>query len=499
MNSTPTRLPRPPATGEGVIRFACPGCGHACSARAEAAGRTARCSVCDASLVVPKPASPGVSSQDTPSQPANRKAAAKRPRRPIERITLTCRHCSTRFDVAPKHEGRRVACPDCGVANRVVRPTPKPPKLTRPPAMDGEQYELYEGEDQPWGVELAKTQPARIAVACGLCGTLMHADADEIGQSINCPDCGTANLVRKPKGTATPPRAVVAPDDEPLEVEDAPEDTRAGIDPQEYLKNPPLGSRHVLDDGDGPSARNPSPPTRRALLTHAFRCWRSSGLVAAAIALAAVLFVSHTGSAAVAASGLFGAIAVVCLGVMTVATWAMSAAVMAMLAMELLSASSFGDDRPRTWPNFDLSEWLEPLAYMTMAVVTAIAPAALRTGVALDRWVADAFISLWLLLPIVLLSQLELGSPFGVVSPKVLRSLARSPAAWALFYMLSAPFTAGVGQLLLGLSRSGLSVLLCDLIFMPSLVVAILMEARLIGLLAWVLEHEATTVEDADT
>lgn len=490
MNDTPTRLPKPTATGEGVIRFVCPGCGKACTARQQAAGRTARCSSCDTPIVVPTP---------NPASKAKASNKSKKPLASSERITIACRHCATRFDVAARHEGRGVKCPDCGVVNRVAKrePPPKPPK--RQTDNDSDAYELFEGDDQPWAADLIAAQPKQLPITCGLCGTLMHASESQIGSTIVCPDCGTGSVVREPR-TPARPRPMIDVDDDPLEVEAATDDTRTRIDPDEYLKNPPLGLRGAV--ADEPATRRPTRrPRRLAIATDALRCWRSPGLIGMSIVTSLVLIVSHLAPASVSAGGMgpgFGAIAWVCLLVMMVATWALAAAVLSTILIELITESSHGGDRPRAWPNLDPSEWFAPLTYTAIAGVTSAA-AGVATLSFQPTWGAvPVCVSLWLLLPVVTLSQLENATPLGVFSPRVARSFLRSSGAWLVFYAVSFPAMIGTGVLYEYLAGSGWGILWCDLAWMPVLVFTIVFEARLIGLLAWVLEHEAITLEPRD-
>ena len=70
--------------------------------------------------------------------------------------------------------GKKLKCGDCGRLN-VVPPPPPPKKPNIPAALEGEQYELWDADEQPLPSELVAHQPKYIAVTCRKCATLMYA------------------------------------------------------------------------------------------------------------------------------------------------------------------------------------------------------------------------------------------------------------------------------------------------------------------------------------
>ena len=56
-----------------------------------------------------------------------------------------------------------------------------------PAALEGDQYELWDADDQPLPSELSRPQPQYISVVCDKCGTLMHANEIQAGQKDRLP------------------------------------------------------------------------------------------------------------------------------------------------------------------------------------------------------------------------------------------------------------------------------------------------------------------------
>jgi len=113
--------------------------------------------------------------------------------------------------------GSKRRCPRCQLVQEV-------PAESRPLRVR-EQYGVWEGEGPPPSVG------ALVAAICPVCRSRVVAGADQVGQSVACPDCGTPVVMPAPGPLAAPPKARSAalqadPADEgyPVldEVEDAP-------------------------------------------------------------------------------------------------------------------------------------------------------------------------------------------------------------------------------------------------------------------------------------
>ena len=84
-------------------------------------------------------------------------------------------------------------------------------------------------------------------------------------------------------------------------------------------------------------------------------------------------------------------------------------------------------------------------------------------------------------LPIVLLSQLDLGSMFGIASPRVIASVLRLPGSWLLFYFEIALLVA----ICVGVTIAAERIPFLALALIPLYVATLLLSARILGRLAW--------------
>lgn len=105
-------------------------------------------------------------------------------------IEVVCPTC--RATLHPRREliGKRVRCPDCGVAVRVAEQSPAAARAAQR-SEAGNEYRLSD-DDQP--VE----RPRLVKVKCGLCGALLYPRAELIGKHVRCPDCYRPVLVVEP-------------------------------------------------------------------------------------------------------------------------------------------------------------------------------------------------------------------------------------------------------------------------------------------------------------
>jgi len=111
-------------------------------------------------------------------------------------VAVVCSLCGTRMYASESQIGQKLICPDCETPTLVVPPREKrdpPPAL---PPKPEEEYEIY-GEDQP-PVTVKEVHQRYIPVVCRVCHTRLLATEDQLGQTMTCPDCSTANVVNLP-------------------------------------------------------------------------------------------------------------------------------------------------------------------------------------------------------------------------------------------------------------------------------------------------------------
>ncbi len=114
-------------------------------------------------------------------------------------IRFACRNCTTRLAAPLRAAGKKLRCPYC-FTDLVV------PKESAPANRD-EGYGLSDPAAEPRG---ANAESAYVTVVCPVCATRMYTTSDQVGQTMTCPDCGSAVVVRATEPTAAPdlPRPV---------------------------------------------------------------------------------------------------------------------------------------------------------------------------------------------------------------------------------------------------------------------------------------------------
>ncbi len=173
-------------TAETHVVVQCPDCRAKFRVAAAHVGRRTTCPHCRSPFEVQPLGS------HSPAEPR-----VARPAEPTY-VGVNCLLCGTRLYGTLADVGKPLRCPDCRSQTKL--PPPKPPRgPVVPAAMLGDQYELWEGDDQPWGSTLAATQPGLISVHCELCNTLQYASPEQVGSNLVCPDCGHATRIRAPK------------------------------------------------------------------------------------------------------------------------------------------------------------------------------------------------------------------------------------------------------------------------------------------------------------
>ncbi len=180
---------------QDAIHFGCRRCQARLWAAPCQAGRRLRCPFCQLVATVPtaeeataragKPGPDAEYALHEGSEPPG-------PQPPY--IAVTCPVCATRMVARPDQVGQTLVCPDCDTAVEVRAPV-EPPAPKRPirPADPGDEYPLW-GVGQP-PPEVTAVYQTYIPVVCSVCRTRMLATEAEVGQTLTCPDCGTAAAV----------------------------------------------------------------------------------------------------------------------------------------------------------------------------------------------------------------------------------------------------------------------------------------------------------------
>ena len=450
----------------------CPACQARFRVAAAHVGRSARCPSCKATFEV----QPASEQQSTP------------PPEPTY-IGTDCRLCGTRLYGTLRDVGKPITCPDCGTQTKLP-----PPKAKRgpniPAAMKGEQYEIWEGDDQPWGSKLAAAQAAMIAVHCELCDTLQYVALEQVGSSVVCPDCGHATRVEEPK-VESPADARNDPDYElepPVvdEVQATPSAPPIYTRLQDFeSKSAEEQEREISRVATNRQARPQMP--RWPLLTGWVAFLFSPGVISRWFSLS-VLLTLFIVLAVFAFSMLFagyGALAGLPLLCGAASLCAMWYGAPAACAVTVVTESSEGNDQMMAWPSTNPADWLGEAFYLLIAMSAAAAPGYLvvqLSGGEPPVAILGMLASAWLLFPIMHLSTLEASSPFSFLTPGVAGSFGRWPGTWLLFYLLSALGVVAVGSIVWLFENIGSIGLL---VAIAPIVGGLGAYFRLIGRLAW--------------
>lgn len=479
-------------TTDATIRTQCPGCQAKFRVGGEHVGRRTRCPNCRAPFEV-QPIARGPAAVSPIVQPEV--VVAEQPPE-VTHVGVNCRLCGTRMYGRLDQVGQPLKCPDCYTETTLPPPKPKT-KQAVPAAMLGDQYELYEGDDQPWGVTLAATQAEMLPVHCELCGTLQYVPPEMVGSVAICPDCDHGTRVRpgKPKPAAKDLGA-------DLEIE-PPQVTAEMATPSA----PPIYSRlHEFDSlseqekeermsrvATNRKARPQVP--RLPLLTGWGAFLASSGVVARWLGLSA--WFSAAAALAVFAfniiftGGPYGAVAGLPLLCAAGAVAALCSACCAATAITIVTESSEGNNQMTAWPTINPIDWLGETLYIMVAGLVATAPGYLLVQVSgAPSWavLGGMLVSGWLLYPIVQLSTLEASAPFALIMPGVLGSLGRCSGTWTTFYLVSGAMAAVMVLAVALLAWMGPYALLAASV---PIVGAAGAYYRLLGRLAWRIREES--------
>jgi DNA-directed RNA polymerase subunit M/transcription elongation factor TFIIS len=417
---------------------------------------------------------------------------------------VECRVCQTRMYGRPDQIGQKVKCPDCG-ARTVVPPPPKPKPKNIPAAMEGEQYELWDADQQPLPSQLIAVQPKYVAVKCRQCDTLMYAAENQVGQTITCPDCGTKQKVP----TAAKPvlkRSVLATDTETPELdpaavpgerpqvlpisthrmafeeqqeaafERASEKSRRTGKPMEIdSRGRPVLPRWPLLSGIVPFPFYSGCPERWAVLTLGLLIW--TGLLVDGVPA----WATWRGDSAGAMAAM-GGLAETMLGAVGAIIWLAAAS---SIFIAIVSQSAAGSERISEWPPMNFIMSMSEMLPVSVAIVFTAAPGwMLGQLVAYEPWQLALWTggSLLLGFPITLLSQLAGNSTWELIELKVLGAAVRCPFSMIFFYLESACLVAVCVSAALAAVQVDELLLLA---LAPLFVGCLFLYARLLGRLGW--------------
>ncbi|MEN6452014.1 MAG: hypothetical protein ABFC96_16110 [Thermoguttaceae bacterium] len=466
---------------ENPLKFSCPQCLARLTGPNSMAGQRTHCPQCQAAFTVratgSKPSAEGY--------PLAAGAASVDER--SGDILVICSVCHTRVDATQDQVGGEITCPDCGTA-LVVRRGPDARRTTvhRTAAEIGD-YALASGT-RPDGVSTA--EPTLIPVQCPVCNTRMLATLEQAGGKIVCPDCGRAASL-----PSEPPRH--------LTIERGRTDSIFGLDasslPQTAESAPPI--EPLAQKPAEPFYQRPSLP-RHPFVTGTFSFPFSRRSLPYALGLAfgagvTSLCVQHCLELGSVPGPFtwFGCAMLLILSVMLGIAWLAFATA---CGVSLIREAANGCDEFHAWPGLSVLDWFGDILYVLNSLCAAAMP-----GVAAGWLLRQANVNAWpvlplsmfFLFPVIFLSMLENGSPLGVVSLPVLRTLPRCIVAWAAFYLLTMILLAAGVAIVYAASFADSLPILPTIVVGPVVAVIWLIYFRLFGRLAWYCTERSASSE----
>jgi len=265
---------------------------------------------------------------------------------------------------------------------------------------------------------------------CKVCGSIMYVKATQAGKTVKCSDCYT------PLTVPPPPKIKKK---QSFDLEKA-ETFGLGESP---TKPKPIeafrkSAEQYLDEASRAEVETPPPtydvPSIAAWLKGIFGIFLDIGVIAHWVILSvfasvlAVLLVNFYESRIIIPASFLGGFFL--------------CAVVISCGFAILQSIANGEKRVVDWPIFDFYAWMEPLFVAFSAFGFSAVPVWF-----LSQWlfgpglmaVAITMLSLYILFPFVLLSMLDMGSPFTPFSAEVSRSITNSHEAWGGLY-----FTSGI-------------------------------------------------------
>jgi ribosomal protein S27E len=512
------------------LRFPCPECGAAQKVLPAQAGTEIRCVECPAVIIVPSlgdlQAADKAHNRSRKTVSAVRRApgaGAGSPTKPTPPplelniirghvVSFACPVCHTMMRSTAEELGHTIMCPHCYSPVVVGGEHHK-----RPPAPAGEPPLVLEdsGDDD---YQLAAEEPAPRSVA-----QRRPAPENFRGEEFASPAEEDEYRLSETEERLPPPRPKPAPVDDDLEL-DWEADSRGAEEKSPRRQRDVVLQDHDPMDGawviqerrdrlsledrlaaEAAKRRISAEPPDHPFISgvFGFLTYPSSMIrwVALTLGTALVYYLvanavasARTGGAELFFSLVFAALAG---GAALLLIFFKAVAILA-----IVQDTAAGADEVEGWPDFNFVDWAGQAFYFLNAIAFSAAPGFVIASV-LDAWGpvrwAAPLATAAVFFPVVLLSQLDGMSPFSIVTPGVLRGLVKSPLAWLAFYTVSLTVLAAAG----GLGWLSLRVFRWDGAIAAMLLgsvatTALLLEARLVGRLAWFCEETEPKVEDEE-
>ena len=270
-------------------------------------------------------------------------------------------------------------------------------------------------------------------VTCKVCGTITYAKAVDSGKTTKCSDCYSEILIPKPPRIRKKPEIDIA-NAETFNLGQNNSEERKTADPFRKSAADLLAEASRQEEDASPPVYEDTPNVIE-WVNNVFGIFKDPAVimhwvclsVAAAIPTALLVSIEQESLQLLLTIGMM--IGGLILGGITVSC-----------AFAILLSVANGNDQVEDWPSTDVFQWFDQLTLVLGA-----------TGlVAIPMWticfltnstgllgVALVMFSIYLLLPFILLSMLDMGSVFAPFSPELARSVSKCQEEWGGFYFSS--------------------------------------------------------------
>jgi DNA-directed RNA polymerase subunit RPC12/RpoP len=465
----------PPVTeAEPEIAFECAVCHTRLTAPRDQVGQRIACPDCRTLATVPAKATPQRRKQLAPVDDyalCEDYDPASPPAPQPEYVAVYCGRCGTLMQIPPNQLGTEVTCPDC---QKATVPQPQQVHRRREASAATGSYKVHEEIGQPPPQSVAYQE--HVGFVCR-CGTRLQAPVTEAGKHQVCPDCGQTVTVPSPRPKRPKPNPV-------KEVKGQYKTQPTEVDQEEAsapYRTPIWFSTRFKQMLDEKGRMLPEPPPPRwPLVSGVFTFPWSRG------AVGKWLFLSFGPilAASIVPFGFFFLLAI-CLTIIWMG-------ILFVNLLAILGDTAAGSDNIENWPNAAaFIDWFSNVFFIFNSLFVSSVAAG---GV---RWLLDQvqlpgrWVSLGvplLLFPFLLLSMLEVNSPWVPFSKPVWRSLADHRRAWIGFYLESILLVAVTGGLV-GAIWIADNIIIAIPLLSLTLVAMLMIYFRLLGRLAWCCSH----------
>ena len=456
-------------------------------------------------------------------------------------IKITCPACQYQMDAQLRREETTIMCPDCwedvSVPSAAAVESPKDPARCSTKRQQAVPGKTRTGKRKPTRrpaaskqKQAADTAAVCTTVTCHTCHARVEAVLTDHKRHVTCPDCFLDIPVPRLQDVPVDKRFTQSDGDEQLNhyrtvgLPDSPAADSAGESSAPVVNNPRRNNwpeRTQTDSQKSPPTRDksehpaafaitglgvglgesadlrietPQKPPRWTFFSGVFTFpWypeirgRWLGLSCGCLVITWVFlaFILPVLTGGIGSLDFGSAILFVTFGAFEAMLCGFFGAYATAHLLPVLIETASGSDHITGWPELGINDWLSDLFSITVplsAVAAATYGVAQLTQSMNGQGGLAAVAVFPLILAVVLLSSLESGSPWTILTASILRSIGKHWSIWAVFYLLS---TGLVGAFVMLVVSIGNSPAWASLVAGPLAAALMFIYARLLGRLGW--------------